>query len=325
MVLAVTAAHAQTPAPPPDMDAVFKANKIFDQARQAQDAGDLDNAFDLYNQAIAADPALPGAYSNRGNIYMARKNYDAALADYNKAIAINPKISHFFIARGGLYLTQRQYDLAIADLTQAIGLGGGSEMPHAYELRGLCRFAKKDYAAAIADYDQAIALDVSGLGLDRYYADRGRAKAEGKDYAGAIADFDEAIKPRSPGHSISERGAARPISTELKLRRRVRRFPDHALAIAPDNPGLLNARCWYRALANREIDGAIADCNTALVKAPSNSYIADSLGFAWFRKGDFDKAIASTNLALTARPDFPPTLYVSAAFAEKPQGRQRWR
>jgi len=84
---------------------------------------------------------------------------------------------------------------------------------------------------------------------------------------------------------------------------------DQAIGLAPDNPVMLNGRCWGRAIANRQTDGAIADCNAALGKAPSDTHILDSLGFAWFRKGDFDKAIAQYDLALAAKPDLGLTLY----------------
>jgi len=64
-----------------------------------------------------------------------------------------------------------------------------------------------------------------------------------------------------------------------------------------------------RALANRELDAAMADCNAAVSKRPDSAVFLDSQGFVWFRKGDFDKAIGAYDQALIAKPDIPATLY----------------
>jgi tetratricopeptide (TPR) repeat protein len=84
------------------------------------------------------------------------------------------------------------------------------------------------------------------------------------------------------------------------------------LKLDPQNPEMLDARCWDRAFLGRDLDAALADCNAALGQLKNRRAIAgvrDSRGFVWFRKGDMARAIADYDAALALSPKAAETLY----------------
>jgi tetratricopeptide (TPR) repeat protein len=71
----------------------------------------------------------------------------------------------------------------------------------------------------------------------------------------------------------------------------------------------LNGRCWARALAGRDLDKAIADCDRGLRLRPHTAAILDSRGLAWLRSGNLDKALADYEAALALEPKLAWSLY----------------
>jgi len=89
---------------------------------------------------------------------------------------------------------------------------------------------------------------------------------------------------------------------------------DRAVALAPDKGGYHNSACWARAMARRELDKALADCNAAVAltartpRGPSDAL--DSRGLVWFRMGQFDKAIADYDAALKGNAKLASSLFM---------------
>ncbi|HEX3674980.1 MAG TPA: hypothetical protein VHU87_11960 [Rhizomicrobium sp.] len=88
-----------------------------------------------------------------------------------------------------------------------------------------------------------------------------------------------------------------------------------AVGLAPkddarDKATDLNARCWVRAIAGKELDAAIADCEAALLLHPADPPMMDSLAFAHYRRGDLQKALDGYDAALNASPRQWPSLYM---------------
>ncbi len=71
--------------------------------------------------------------------------------------AFGPSASaHAYHHRGNVYLAQKNYDMAIADFTQAIALAPND--PSAYVGRGLASYFKGQRESADADFRAALAL-----------------------------------------------------------------------------------------------------------------------------------------------------------------------
>src|SRR5262245_24444395 len=51
----------------------------------------LDKVISYFNTAIRLTPKLAVPYINRGNVYVAKGDYELAIADYTKALEFDPK------------------------------------------------------------------------------------------------------------------------------------------------------------------------------------------------------------------------------------------
>jgi len=117
----------------------------------------LNLAIDYYTSEIQANPSDASAYLSRGGVWMARGEFDIAIADLTEAIRFDPAYAAAFNNRGLARRAMNDYDKAIADYTEAIRLD--SRYVNAYANRGDAWSRKRKYEMAIADYNAAIRLD----------------------------------------------------------------------------------------------------------------------------------------------------------------------
>jgi tetratricopeptide (TPR) repeat protein len=75
------------------------------------------------------------------------------------------------------------------------------------------------------------------------------------------------------------------------------------LALAPDQPLLLNFLGYAKLEHGEDVDGAEAMIRKASELAPDNASIADSLGWAQFKRGKVNEAIATLQQAAEKDPD----------------------
>ena len=84
------------------------------------------------------------------------------------------------------------------------------------------------------------------------------------------------------------------------------------IAVHPEDRRLataLNGRCWARALAGRDLEKALSDCNTAVRLSQRAADVLDSRGLVHFRRGEFSRAIADYDAALAQKPKIAWSLY----------------
>jgi len=150
------------------------------------------------------------------------------------------------------------------------------------------------FEKAIADHNEAIRIDPTyGAG----YMHRGNIYARHGDYDRAIADQSEAIRlgPRDAdvfynrGYTYSHKG-------------------DHERAVADYTAGieldanksrLWGQRCLSRAVLGKQLQEAIDDCTKASSLAPKIPQILGYRGLIYPKLGQFDKALADYETALT--------------------------
>jgi len=85
--------------------------------------GQYDRAIADFGTAIELDPKHAIAYSNRGMAYRNKGQYDRAIADYDKAIKLNPKLATAYYNRGTAFEKLGQIDKAMSDTQKAKKLG----------------------------------------------------------------------------------------------------------------------------------------------------------------------------------------------------------
>lgn len=213
--------------------------------------------------------------------------------------ASEPVTADDFARRAAARLARRDAVGAVADYSAAIGLAPDNasyyrERAKAYGLAG-------NGAAARADFDKAIGLAPDDP--DMLLA-RARMRHAEKDDIGAFADAQAAQKQLPP--TSLKIGSVAGLYDELGKAALAVHLYDPMIAAHPDDVrlgGLLNGRCWSRALAGIELDGALADCNKALKLTHGANGVLDSHALVLFRKGDFAGALADYDKVLASAAD----------------------
>jgi tetratricopeptide (TPR) repeat protein len=206
-------------------------------------------------------------------------------------------------------------DLAMVDLDRAIALDPA--MGAAYYDRALLHFKKGDVDRAIADYTKTIELLPT---FPPAYRERGTALIAKREFKRAIADFDAAIKLKADyADAFDERGYAYRMLKDFD-----RAIADYgrALEINPKLTVTLFRRCWVRAVANRELDLALADCDAGLKANAKDKEGYESRCFVYFRKGDAAKALKDCEAALALDAKLPKTLYLRGLMKLRAGDRQ---
>ena len=151
--------------------------------------GQLDQAIEDFNRAIALDPAFFKAYLNRGAAFVNRGQFDQANADFDEAIALHPSYPEAYNAKGSLFGMSGALDKAIEQFSKAIEIN--PDYSAAYGNRGAAYSLLGRNDKAVEDLDRAIQLD-------RYYAEnylnRGNVYLATGNKELAVTDFRRACE-----------------------------------------------------------------------------------------------------------------------------------
>ena len=197
-----------------------------------------------------------------------------------------------------------------------------------------------DWANAEADYGKAIAIDASAT----RYLDRAKLRARRSEHGPALADA-QAAYDLEQGNSDARNQVAEELAQAGKADTAIALLPsdpdvttddglsnflerlyvmemgnrhedamallDGALEKRGSSAELRNARCWYQALHNSDLDAALADCNKAIELASDPAGYLDSRAMVHFRSGQMEAALADYQAALASAPEQASSLYMS--------------
>ena len=307
---------------------------------------EFDRAVNDYTSVIRLDPKSAAAYIGRGNALALKGEVDRAIADLDKAIELDPKLPVGHFTRALLWLNKSNFNAGLRDITEALRLAPDNAAY--YDIRASIFTDKEDFDGAIADYAKAIGLEpknwrlyarraeihrIKGeldLALQDYknafdvapdmpdmaelYNNRGLVWRDKADYESALADFGEAII-RNPNYSVPYINRGEIWYLKKDIAKALADF-NKALAIIP-NPiaYAYRGRAWL-ALDDRE--HAFADFKEALRVSPNDISALEGRGEAYEQSGDFDKARADYERALSiGRGKNPPSDWPAQARARE--------
>jgi tetratricopeptide (TPR) repeat protein len=115
-----------------------------------------DLAFADFNKAIDLDPLHYSAYNNRAFIYSIYGKPQQALEDFSRAIQIKPIFESYY-NRATIYQTLGENNSAILDYTKSIELN--SHYSESFLNRGLMYLKTGDYHSALKDFDEAMKIN----------------------------------------------------------------------------------------------------------------------------------------------------------------------
>jgi len=96
---------------------------------------------------------------------------------------------------------------------------------------------------------------------------------------------------------------------------------DRAIYLEPNDADAFSMRCWTRAVFNKELESALADCDESLQLRPAHADTLTRRGFVHFRMAQYDRAIADCSASHERDPAVADPLYVRG-LAERRKGDQ---
>ena len=235
---------------------------------------------DLTN--TAGDPTDAAGYSRRAALLATHGNYAAALADLDKAVTMAPNEADFVYQRAVAHRDNRQLLLAKEDLDKALALA--PTHAQARLARAQMRMGANDPTGALTDLKAADA-----------------ALAPSSDARLRLGGLYDALDAPEP--------ALANYDAWLKA------HPEDS-----NRPTAFNGRCWARAQLDRDLDKALADCDTALRLRPGTASYLDSRALVRLRRGDVVKALADYDQAVAAAPRNAWSLY-ARSIAQRRAGK----
>jgi tetratricopeptide (TPR) repeat protein len=248
-------------------------------------------------QAGAAE-ALYGIGASIGR----RGGEDLALIYLQLALYLEPTHSMALLSLADLYETLKKPDLAVKvydRIAPTSPLSGSAEIQLAIDLDALDQTdeAKKRLEHIIADHpkdsEALIAL--------------GNIERERKDFTGCATTYGKAIDTlAAPDKSnwvmfyfrgiCYERSDQWPkAETDMKK----------ALELYPDQPLVLNYLGYSWVDKGMHLDEGMDMIRRAVEQRPDDGYIVDSLGWAYYRTGNYDEAVKNLERAVLLKPDDP--------------------
>ncbi len=269
---------------------------LFQQASEQYQAGKLDGALALWEQALALQPDWPEAHNGCGSTLYYLGDPDEAIAQFDRAIALQASDCFAYFNRGHAHFALDDLDAALDDFTRAMELQPNFHL--AYHGRGLVLHRLGSYRDAIADFSQALDIEPR----DRFaYNGRGIVQAELGNYDEALEDFSLALR-HQPNDADLYHNRANTLHA-------LGRYED---ALADFNQCLLVDPNFYRAYYSRgntyaalsDYDAAIADYKEALAQQPNYPAAYNGRGTALRCLGQYNDAIADYNAAIYTKDDF---------------------
>ena len=203
-----------------------------------------------------------------------------------------------------------------------------------------------DWDAAESDYSSAIALDASAA----RYLDRADLRADRGDHAGALKDaqaaydlepgnkearsllatelaeigkVDEGIDLLPPDPDLTTGDGMNAFLNRINVLERGNRHQqalallDSALVKHTSNADLHNFRCWYQALHNDGLIGALADCNRAIELSSDPANFLESRALVHLRAERWADAEADLQEVLAISPEQSTSLFMHGIVLER--------
>ena len=285
-----------------------------------QQLGALTRAREAYDRAIALQPALVEAYGERGAAFYQLGDNTHALQDFGYALLLNPKLGWIYAQRARAYVAAGQFDLAVQDIERAHTLEPGN--PFVVEWYGKVKIDAAAYAERLAaapppepapptrpSFAVGHTHDCSFL-----YPDMSRRLYESGDVlvrydVGSDGAIDHVALAHSSGSERLDRAAVACVSG---LWRNLPAYQDGTPIASPNHQAIIRFSLDRNAdtaaddqnragglYALGGFDLALAVLNRAVARAPGLAFIYYQRGLTEYFLGQYDRAIADYDQALS--------------------------
>jgi tetratricopeptide (TPR) repeat protein len=264
--------------------------------------GDLLKGKQAFEAIVKVEPGHPLAHYRLGLIAHAKKNDTDALGHFEQALKSNPRFIEPLAQIAAIKVSQgtqteaRDRLLRHRDLTP--------KNPQVYNLMGQFFAATKQFDEAEAAFKHAIELDGAGLepytGLAALYLRTNKVEAAIHEYETSLSK-DPKLIPSMMVLGMIHEAQGEPDKAEARYQEALR--VNHRFAPAANN------LAWLMIERGGNSDIALGYASTAREVMPNDPSIADTLGWIYYQKAIYLKALPLLQEAAEKMPDNPVVLY----------------
>jgi len=257
-----------------------------------------DKALADLRKAIEVAPQSPVGYIHLGNFYRRQNKYKDAENFYEQALQRDPNAAD---ALGGiveLNILQKQPEKAVARVQQQLKAQPTNSNYH--YLLGALLFNNQDLKNAEAELNRAVEIDKTNgdavLKLGQVQVARGAGDQAIKTYQTYLQN-----NPRNANFLI----VLGQLYETLHKWEDAKQTYQKALQIQPDNPLASNNLAYVMLQEGGNVDVALSMAQTARRGNPSSANYADTLGWAYYKKGAYASAVDLFKEAIKLNKDNP--------------------
>ena len=269
----------------------------------------LEQALQSYSQALRLKPDHFLSLLASGAVLRSLGRYEVGEAILTGAIAVNPRVPSAFSERGTCRLNQNKLDLAQADFAKVAEIN--PQQYTAYLRQSMLLARKGDLAQALAMIDKAVEVN-SYSHYSRLL--RGKLYARLSDDEKAIANFTyviEYLKPRFKTTQLQDvrnyliAGYFQRALAQARLGRIMdaRKDVSSALKVEPDSAAVQNLTAWFLATCPnpnlRDAAQSVRQAKKAVQQAPQQEVYWRTLGVAHYRDGNWKAAVTALEKSMS--------------------------
>ncbi|MEM7780046.1 MAG: DUF3857 domain-containing protein [Pseudomonadota bacterium] len=210
-----------------------------------------------------------------------------------RAIEFDPEESRPYLTRARFRSQTYDFEGSLEDFTAAIDIEATADL---FKERAEVYAQVRDWVRAKADYEEAYALDPSPA--------RAIALARVMENLGEVAEAKAMLELES-GDTETQQLLAFAIAELEALQGNktagLQRIADE-LAADPNNPALLNGKCWFISTWQYQLSQGEEACRLAVERGENTAQALDSRAMYLMRVGDLDRARADIEEALSMAP-----------------------
>ena len=257
---------------------------------------DASKASRFFKEAILIDPNNPVGYYQLGRLYLAQKKEKEGLAQLEKSLALNPNYLDPLYLIAAVYVDQKQNRKAIDRVRAQIKTS--PKNPFFYGVLGGLYELNKDPDRAECNFLKALQINPN---IPDFYNFLGGLYLRRQKVDEAIAEFRAALD-KNP-NSLSSYMALGMIYESQKNYAQAKEHYLKALKINPKFPPAANNLAYLYAEKGENLDEALSLAQSAKEQVPDDPHISDTLGWVYYKKNIYSRAITYLQEASERNPN----------------------
>lgn len=260
-----------------------------------------DEALELFTEALASDSSNLSAWLELGDLYRRQDDSTSAANTYQNIVRLFPDQWEGYLDQGRFYLDWQEHVLAFSSFEKVVELNprnawgwlfGGISLVHQDSTEKAISFLQKSVQMLPEDP------------LGNYYL--GTVFMQKERFREADPLLRTALKHRPDW--ISALNALAAVSDGLKNYALSDSLYQKAIELDPENALLLNNFGYSLSVRGERLEDALVMASSALEKDPDNGAYLDTVGWIYFKLGNYETAVSYIEQAFAQRPDNPEVI-----------------